>query len=259
MNSHTFDQRSWRLIKDLAGIYGVKMDYSKISKLSKDKIAKAYFDDAKLPLEPFEIIITQKYKYTKDGNLTIPDRPRYEKGTICNEPIRPKTKTEWKNLILKKAAQGYKNRELYEALAALLVPPPKETCVCGLKMGFSRIQQYKHYQSPTHINRMLKCVPVNSVKCLDSLIEPRVLSKQGHPYKVCLKRPWVNLPQYHDYKTISLLPLMLDRETDEEWKEMNAKEKKQREKLYMNCGDMLDDDDFLSCFGATGGGWTLAR
>lgn len=254
MNSHTFDQRSWRLIKDFGGIYGTKMDYTKIIKLSKDKITKAYFDDAKLPLEPFEVSIVYRAKYNQNGRIIslAPDTP-------CGTQPFDKGVQEWKTLILKKAAQGYKNREFYEALAKMVAPPPKVTCVCGLKMGLSRIQQYKHYQSPTHINRMLKCVPVKNVQSLDGLIEPRVLSKQGHPYKVCLKRPWVNFPQYHDYKTISLLPLMLDRETDEEWKEMNAKEKKQREKLYTNCGNMLDDDDFLSCFGATGGGWTLAR
>ena len=105
---------------------------------------------------------------------------------------------------------------------------------------------------------MLKCVPVKATKSLGPLVEPRVLSKQGHPYKVCLKRPWANFPQYHDYKTIDLMPLMLDREMDDEWKEMNAKEKKQRERLYTNYYDMLNDDEFLSCFGATGGGWKLA-
>ena len=79
------------------------------------------------------------------------------------------------------------------------------------------------------------------------------LSKQGHPYKVCLKRPWVNFPNITASKPLVCYPCT-DRETDEEWKEMN--ERKAREKLYTNCGNMLDDDDFLSCFGATGGGDT---
>lgn len=254
MNSHTFDQRSWRLIKDFGGIYGIKMDYTKITKLSKDKITKAYFDVAKLPLEPFEISIVYRAKYNQNGKIIslAPDTP-------CGTRPFDKGVQEWKTLILKKAAQGYKNREFYEALAKLVAPPPKVTCVCGLKMGLSRTQQYKHYQSPTHINRMLQCVPVKSVQSLDGLIEPRVLSKQGHPYKVCLERPMANYPQYRDYKTISLLPLMEHRETDEEWKEMNAKGKKRREKLYTNCSDMLHNDDLLSWLGATGGGWTLAR
>ena len=213
---HMFDQCAWRLIKEFTGIYGIKMNYSKVAMLSKDKIANAYFDVAELSLEPFEMIITQKYKYTKDGSLTIPERPRYENGAVCNEQIRPKTATEWKRLILKRAAQGYKNRKFYEALAALLIPPPKETCVCGLKMGLSQAQKYRHYQTPTHIRRMLKCVPVKNVECLGSLTEPRVLSKQGHPYKVCLQRPMANYPHYKDYTAISLLPMMKAREEIQE-------------------------------------------
>jgi hypothetical protein len=230
---HMFDQCAWRLIKDFGGIYGIKMNYSKVPMLSKDKIVIAYFDVAELSLEPFEMIITQKYKYTKEGSLTIPERPRYENGTVCNEQIRPKTATEWKRLILKRAAQGYKNRKFYEALAALLIPPPKETCVCGLKMGLSQAQKYRHYQTPSHIRRMLTCVPVKSVECLRTLPEPRVLSKQGHPYKICLKKPWVNQPQYHDYKTLSLLPIMVEREKIQE--EIDA---------LTNTLEFVEGDDF---------------
>ena len=158
MNSHTFDQRSWRLIKDFVGIYGIKMDYTKITKLSKDKITKAYFDDAKLPLEPFEVSIVYRVKYDQNGRIIsrAPDTP-------CGTQPFDKGVQEWKTLILEKAAQGYKNREFYEELAKLVAPPPKVTCVCGLKMGRKAHQQDAHYRTRNHVNRMLKCVPVSKV------------------------------------------------------------------------------------------------
>ena len=55
--SHTFDGRSWRIIKEFTGIYGVKMNYSKIAKLSRDKLSNAYFEEAKLSLDPFDLSI----------------------------------------------------------------------------------------------------------------------------------------------------------------------------------------------------------
>ena len=39
-SSHMFDQASWRIIKEFVGIYGVKMDYTKITKLSRDKLSR---------------------------------------------------------------------------------------------------------------------------------------------------------------------------------------------------------------------------
>ena len=76
------------------------MDYTKITKLSKDKISKAYFEHAKLPIEPFEVSIVYRAKYNQNGKIIslAPDTPS---GT------RPFDKSikEWKALILKKAAQ----------------------------------------------------------------------------------------------------------------------------------------------------------
>ena len=145
--SHTFDGRSWRIIKEFTSIYGVKMNYTKITKLSKDKISKAYFDHAKLPMEPFEVSIVYRAKYNQNGKIIslAPDTPS---GT------RPfdKSNKEWKALILKKAAQGYKNRQFYEALAKWVAPPPKVTCICGLKMGPNIDQQKTHYRTRNHIN-----------------------------------------------------------------------------------------------------------
>ena len=43
------------------------MDYTKVSRLSQDKLSKAYFQDAKLSLEPFEVSITYRGKYNKNG------------------------------------------------------------------------------------------------------------------------------------------------------------------------------------------------
>lgn len=250
MTPHMFDQRSWRLIKDFAGIYGIKMDYTKIKNLSRDKLSKAYFEDANLSLEAFGYSIQKKLIYDKYGfriRTSIP--PPHVTST---QNYLGKSAKEWKVCILTHVAQGYKNRELYEALAKLIAPSPKGTCVCGLKIGPSSKQQYRHYQSKSHINRMLQCVPVKDVS--DTIPEPQPLLKQGNPHLICLSKIVSSPHWYRDYKIINLLPLMMDRETDEEWIQLTTKEKKRR---YMSCDDMLGDDEFLSCFGATGGGWKL--
>lgn len=51
---HTFDQRSWKAIKDFVGIYNIDMDYTKIGKLTKKKLSNAYFKHGKLSRRPFE-------------------------------------------------------------------------------------------------------------------------------------------------------------------------------------------------------------
>lgn len=231
MNSHTFDQRSWRLIKDFSGIYGIKMDYTKIAKLSKDKISKAYFDDAKLPLEPFEVSIVYRAKYNQNGRIIslAPDTP-------CGTQPFDKSVQEWKTVILKKAAQGYKNREFYEALAKLVAPPPKVTCVCGLKIGATYRQKQKHYQTKSHINRMLKCVPVSSIDPTPPPHDPRV----GNCHTICLKR-LSHAPPYIQFQKFPLLPIIEQRES-------------------MKYGSMkygvLTCDEILMCLGEDD--WTLA-
>jgi C4-dicarboxylate-specific signal transduction histidine kinase len=42
-------QPVWYLVRQFAGIYGVKMNYKAVKKLNRDVISRAYFDVAKLP------------------------------------------------------------------------------------------------------------------------------------------------------------------------------------------------------------------
>ena len=205
MGSHTFDQRSWRIIKDFVGIYNIKMDYTKITKLSKDKISKAYFEHAKLPMEPFEVSIVYRAKYNQNGKIIslAPDTPS---GT------RPFDKSikEWKALILKKAAQGYKNREFYEAVAKMVAPPPKVTCICGLKMGWKSYQQDAHFRTRNHINRMLQCVPVSKVA--DSKVP--VWDRMGNSHTLVVRK-WSNHQRQFLVKQIDLRPYMEQRDINQ--------------------------------------------
>ena len=52
---------AWYLVKQFAGIYGVKMNYKGVKKLNRDVITRAYFDVAKLPT------ITQTITYNNRG------------------------------------------------------------------------------------------------------------------------------------------------------------------------------------------------
>lgn len=153
--SHKFDQASWRVIKEFSGIYGVKMDYSKIKNLSRDKLSEAYFKDGKQPLITKEL--SWNVTYDVLGNSTWGSDAFKQINATKSQGAK-----EWKATILKRAAQGYKNREFYEAVAKAIAPP-KMKCVCGLMMGTNRNQIFKHYTTKSHINRMLKCVPVSSI------------------------------------------------------------------------------------------------
>jgi len=143
------------VIKEFVGIYGVKMNYGNIKNLSRDKLSDAYFKEGKLPLLTVEVSWT--VKFDASGNSMWEDNA-FEQITAT----RTQKAKEWKATILKRAAQGYKNRQFYEAVAKAL-SPPKIKCVCGLTMGVERNQIFKHYNTKNHINRMLKCVPVSSV------------------------------------------------------------------------------------------------
>ena len=217
MTLHTFDQRSWRIIKDFVGIYDIKMDYTKITKLSKDKISKAYFEHAKLPIEPFEVSIVYRAKYNQNGKIIslAPDTPS---GT------RPFDKSikEWKALILKKAAQGYKNREFYEALAKWVAPPPKVTCICGLKMGWKSHQQDAHFRTRNHINRMLQCVPLSKVADLKVPVCDRAWVEDwtqrspamGNSHTLVVRK-WSNHQRQFLVKQIDLRPYMEQRDINQ--------------------------------------------
>jgi len=206
---HTFDQRSWRIIKDFVGIYNIKMDYTKITKLSKDKISKAYFEHAELPIKPFEVSIVYRAKYNRNGKIIslTPDTPSGTRPFVPSG-TRPFDKgiKEWKAIILKKAAQGYKNRKFYEALAKM-VKLPKITCICGLKMGYKSHQQTAHFRTRAHVNRMLKCVPVSKVA--DSKVP--VWYRMGNSHTLVVRK-WFNHQRHFLVKRIDLRPYMEERE-----------------------------------------------
>ena len=88
---------AWYLVKEFAGIYGVKMNYSAVKKLNHNMISRAYFDDAKLPPITQTITIT----YNNRG------QPENLSSFKCKN---------WITMILKHVAMGYSNRKFYESL-----------------------------------------------------------------------------------------------------------------------------------------------
>jgi hypothetical protein len=246
---HTFDGRSWRIIKEFTGIYGVKMNYTKITKLSRDKLSKAYFEHAKLPIEPFEVLIVYRAKYNQNGKIIslAPDTPSetrpFDKG--CDE---------WKSLILKKAAQGYKNRQFYEALAKMVAPPEKISCVCGLKIGPNIDQQQAHYRTRNHINRMLKCVPASKVA--DSNVpawQRRNILGNSHTLVV---RKWSNqqrqfLVKQIDYRSYMEQREELDKYIVDELKPIKVTEKMKKDLKKKWGYEEYTMDDLLT------GGWAV--
>ena len=133
------------------------MDYTKITKLSRDKLSKAYFVSGKQPRLEASILVPIQYDIMGNAYTS------HTTDRMFNRALKKKSASEWKALILKWVAQGYKNRQFYEAVAKMVGPPPKVTCVCGLKIGRNIDQQYNHYRTRAHVNRMLKCVPVSKV------------------------------------------------------------------------------------------------
>ena len=197
-SSHRFDQRSWRIIKEFIGIYGIKMDYTKITKLSRDKLSNAYFKVCKFPTPKVSVTIT--IIHDCNGNPSYQYLPA----------IQPKTAKQWKALILKRVAQGYKNRQFYETVAKMVTPPPKVTCVCGLKMGPNIDRQQAHYRTRNHINRMLRCVPVSKVA--DSRVPAwQRGNSMGNSYTLVVRK-WSNHQWQFLVKQIDLRPYMEQRE-----------------------------------------------
>lgn len=88
---------AWYLVKEFAGIYGVKMNYIAVRKLDHKMISRAYFDDAKLPPITQTITIT----YNNRG------QPENLSSFKCKN---------WITMILKHVAKGYSNRKFYESL-----------------------------------------------------------------------------------------------------------------------------------------------
>jgi len=204
-SSRRFDQASWRVIKEFVGIYGVKMDYTKIAKLSRDKLSNAYFKEGKLPL--LTVQVSWSVNFDASGN-SMWGKEAFKQI----DATKSQTAKEWKATILKRAAQGYKNRQFYEAVAKMVTPPPKVTCVCGLKIGSKLCQENAHYRTRTHINRMLKCVPVNKVvNTTLPMWEPAVISSVRRSHTLAVRK-WSNHQRCYLKKLIDLRPYMEQRE-----------------------------------------------
>lgn len=125
---------AWYLVKQFAGIYGVKMNYKGVKKLNRDVISRAYFDVAKLPA------ITRTVTYNNRGQP---------------EKLPPIKSKDWIALILKRAAMGYNNRQFYESLANTIHPPPVK-CACGAMVcSTGKATGKAHRNSKAHINGML--------------------------------------------------------------------------------------------------------
>lgn len=126
-------QPAWYLVKEFAGIYGVKMNYQAVKKLNVNIISNAYFNYAKLPP------ITRTITYDRFGNP---------------EKLRTFKIKDWINIILKRAAMGYKNRLFYESLAKSLHPPDVR-CPCGAMVCGRDKDIRRHRSTKAHINAML--------------------------------------------------------------------------------------------------------
>ncbi len=106
---HTFDGRSWSLIKNFVGIYDIQMNYKKISKISNKKLYNACIKTAKLHRKHFEHSVQYVIKYDEYGKMH---------SEVCRG-LYNKSNKEKNNIILKKIAQGHKNKQLYQALSKL--------------------------------------------------------------------------------------------------------------------------------------------
>lgn len=107
---HTFDGRSWSLIKDFVGIYGIRMNYKKISKIPNKKLYNACIKSAKLQRKHFEHSFQYVIKFDEYGKMH---------SEVCRGLYNISNK-EKNNIILKKIAQGHKNKKLYQALSILI-------------------------------------------------------------------------------------------------------------------------------------------
>ena len=126
-------QPAWYLVRQFAGIYGVKMNYRAVKRLNRDVISHAYFDVAKLPA------ITRTVTYNNRGQP---------------EKLSPIKSKDWIGMILKRAAMGYSNRQFYESLASTMHPPPVK-CPCGAMVCSTEKGTRKHRSTKAHINGML--------------------------------------------------------------------------------------------------------
>lgn len=191
VESRVLSQAAWFLVRQFAGIYGVKMEYTKIKSLSSDKISHAYFDAAKQPR------FVSTIRYSCSG---MPEK-------ILK--IKPK---EWKDKILKSVARGHKNRKFYETLAIELTPPKKILCVCGLHMGNKPYQVANHYSSKYHTNRMLNKVSINQLDTyLNSLNEDDLDTPLAHPHIPTVSGYSIQYP-YFFCRNVDVVPYIYARE-----------------------------------------------
>ena len=146
---YEFNTDVWSIIKDFIGLYNIKMDYHKIkSKVKKKDIIDAYFGVAKQPLFRMEIILN---RWGEPEKL-----PKCPNGKM------------WVDLVLKRAALGYKNKEFYEELSRLIEhsAPKMQTCICGKIVSKTN---YTHIHSKSHVNFILENIAVSDLETMDKV------------------------------------------------------------------------------------------
>ena len=161
---------AWYLVKQFAGIYGVKMNYQAVKKLHRDVISRAYFDVAKLPA------ITRTVTYNSRGQP---------------EKLPTIKSKDWIKLILKRAAMGYNNRQFYESLANTL-HPPKVRCPCGGFYSSVIGGENRHRSNKGHIKGMLALKNWDKSVCHYVPLLKEVIG--GQPYRKNYKEcPWLSI------------------------------------------------------------------
>jgi len=109
---HKFAQAPWRIIREFVGIYGVKMDYSRITHI---------------PVSTIEDVMRKSRIINPFVLATMGQDDKYFR--------RPKA---WKSFLLKQISRGYKNDEFYKVLSSH-IPSLQQ------KQDFkARLQTYKY-------------------------------------------------------------------------------------------------------------------
>lgn len=138
-------QAAWYLVRQYAGIYDVKMDYTAIkTHLKPETVARAYFEVANLPL------IAKTVTWNMMGQIEI---------------VHSVTPNDWVDVILKRAATGYKNRKFYEELARVLavwrtpfadtvIPPYQWNAMTGHPFNLVTPPTHNTYYPPPIFNML---------------------------------------------------------------------------------------------------------
>jgi len=180
---HRLSQAAWYLVRQYAGIYDVKMDYSAIKTyLKPETVARAYFEVANLPLITKTVtcdLMGQAQPHTMDiststvAGVESHRRTRADCMTLYDyeTEVKSVTPNDWVDVILKRAATGYKNREFYEELARVLavwrtpfadtvIPPYQWNAMTGHPFNLVTPPTHNTYYPPPIFNMLDHYTPI---------------------------------------------------------------------------------------------------